>query len=152
NDIAFVTGRDEFYVTSLGSNAVFHATLNPDGTLASVGGAGTAQYIDLHPLEGNLARTPLGLAVGASHADLAFVANDTTNNVSILDLRSQLSVREVNALPDQRRNNIPAAEQARSDAHFLFVTGVGRWGYHAQGWSSCEGCHPDGLTDGVTWF
>jgi cytochrome c peroxidase len=34
----------------------------------------------------------------------------------------------------------------------FFVTGLGRWSFKGQAWNSCETCHPDGLTDNVTWF
>jgi len=32
----------------------------------------------------------------------------------------------------------------------LFFTARGRWS--SEGWSSCGSCHPDGLTDNITWI
>ena len=43
-------------------------------------------------------------------------------------------------------------EAAQNRGRKLFATGLGRWSHNGQGWNSCEGCHPDGLTDNVTWF
>ena len=34
----------------------------------------------------------------------------------------------------------------------FFATGTTRWSFGGQAWNSCEGCHPGGLTDNVTWF
>src|SRR6185369_8017373 len=31
----------------------------------------------------------------------------------------------------------------------FFFTSTGRWSN--KGWGSCAACHPDGLSDGVTW-
>src|SRR5262249_30231089 len=33
----------------------------------------------------------------------------------------------------------------------FFNTGTGRWSLKGQGWSACQSCHTDGLTDNVTW-
>src|SRR6185369_1422362 len=33
-----------------------------------------------------------------------------------------------------------------------FATGLNVWSLGGQAWSSCESCHPGGLSDGVTWF
>src|SRR6185295_6368058 len=36
-----------------------------------------------------------------------------------------------------------------ADGRHLFFTGRGRWSNN--GWSSCGSCHPDGLSDNMTW-
>jgi mono/diheme cytochrome c family protein len=52
-----------------------------------------------------------------------------------------------------------ATEQSVQRGKRFYFTGRGRWSGNAangakggEGWSSCGSCHPDGLTDNITWI
>src|SRR5262249_47711174 len=84
----------------------------------------------------------------------AFVLNDATRNISVLDL----NVDNLAGPPDQpavvSSAPMPSDPQAQAvlEGRRLFSTGLGRWSFKGQGWGACETCHIDGLSDQVTWF
>jgi DNA-binding beta-propeller fold protein YncE len=157
SDMAFAPGTNDLYISSYGTNAVFRVALEPGR--APVVGFTTddtrLQYVELvvHASTGatdpdNVGRLPIGLAF-ASHAATMLVTNENTRNVSWVDMQTHAARESVRAatLPDA---NTPEGQLVQ--ARMFFVTGAGRWAFRGQGWSSCEGCHPDGLSDGITWM
>ncbi len=148
NDIAFVRSSNVAYVTSYGSDAVFRVQFNADFTLNQVG-QGTAQhFIDLGGFAAAPGRLPIGIAItNAATTPRAVVLNENSRNLSLVSLNDQAVVAGAEAAP------APAAGRETNNnlGRRFFVTGLGRWSLNGQGWGSCEGCHPDGLTDNVTW-
>jgi mono/diheme cytochrome c family protein len=71
-----------------------------------------------------------------------------TRNMGIVDLAQQRLVNVVTS------SDLPAAgslaDKQNRGRHFYF-TGRGRWSNGGEGWSSCGSCHPDGLSDNITW-
>lgn len=150
NDIAFAGGTNVAYLPAYGSNAVFRVAYKADGTLERVG-APSANFINLNP-GGMIAagELPVGIAVtnaGAATAPFALVINESSRNLSIVSLATQ-------AVSAAVESHAPAtgAELEEVKGKKFFVTGLGRWSFRGQAWNSCESCHPDGLTDNVTWF
>lgn len=147
-DLAFVAGGRIAYLTSYGSDAVFRIVYGADGAVSEVGSS-AAHFINLAPMGMPAGRLPIGIAIARGTTPQALVLNETTRNVSILSFATQSAVGATQATP------LPA--DGSDEAHILegrrfFVTGLGRWSFNGQAWNSCESCHGDGLTDGVTWF
>jgi YVTN family beta-propeller protein len=151
NDIQFVNGTNVGYVSAYGSDAVFRVRFNADGSFNEVGTM-AQNFINLAPATGAPAgRLPVGLALAstAAHAtNRALAINENTRNVTVLNLAEQ------SAASAAASDNPPAAgaETNVNLGRRFFVTGLGRWSLRGQGWNSCEACHPDGLSDNVTWF
>ncbi|MDP3275812.1 MAG: beta-propeller fold lactonase family protein [Deltaproteobacteria bacterium] len=151
NDIQFVAGTNVAYVSAYGSDAVFRVRFNADGTFNEVGTT-TSNFVNLASLAGaDAGRLPVGIALASSAAHVAnraLVINENTRNLSVLDLSTQSAVSAAASA------TAPTAG-AETDVNLgrrFFVTGLGRWSLRGQGWNSCESCHPDGLSDNVTWF
>jgi 6-phosphogluconolactonase (cycloisomerase 2 family) len=145
NDIAFKPGTNVGYVTALGSDAVYRIAYNADGSLKQVGST-TQPFIDLEtPTLGQL---PYGIAIEPK-GSFALAINETQRNLSVLQFTSQTALTAVSS------SAAPGAgtpEAQVNNGHRLFATGVARWSLNGASWNSCEGCHAEGLTDGVTWF
>jgi YVTN family beta-propeller protein len=152
NDIMFAAGSTFAYVSGYGSDAVFRIAYKPDGTLERVGAA-TQPFINLKPALANVApgELPVGIASansGVATVPFALAINDNSRNLSVISFGTQTVVTAVAATDPP----LPGAETAVNRGRKFFVTGLGRWSLNGQGWNSCESCHPDGLTDNVTWF
>ncbi|MFO0647925.1 MAG: hypothetical protein U0326_16925 [Polyangiales bacterium] len=153
--VAFVPGDYAAYVLGYGSNAVFRLHFSAAGALDQAGSPSSEGFINLTRDAGALrGELPIGIAIGHDdarrHTETALVLNAETLNLSVVNLMSQSVVGAVSAVaPD--RVETPAEQRARAGRR-LFVTGTGRSAWRGQAWSSCETCHPDGLSDGVTWF
>jgi mono/diheme cytochrome c family protein len=147
-DLEFQPGTTTAYVTGYGADAVFRVRFNPDGTVAEVGLAGAEPFINLAP-GGSVPAglDPLGIAITSAPTQSAYVIHEHSRNVSGISLASQ-QVTSAIASTDPPTG----ADAARLQGRRLFVTGTGRWSFKGQAWNSCEACHPDGLTDNVTWF
>jgi YVTN family beta-propeller protein len=152
NDIMFAAGSTFGYVSSYGSDAVYRIAYRPDGSLERVG-ADARPFIDLRPVSDTIApgNLPIGIAsanAGVATAPFAVALNENTRNISLISFGTQTVL---GAVPSTDQ---PAAtgEQAANRGKRFFATGLGRWSLAGQAWNSCESCHPDGLTDNVTWF
>ncbi len=141
NAIDFVA-RDDVaigYVTAAGSDIMLRIQYSEEGAL-SVGAA--------NALNIPVGQNPQGLVVKHGSRDAgAFVANLISRDLSVVSFRDQ---RELTRLDSTDEPNDP-----RSDAFKVwrgkrfFNTSTGIWS--KEGWGSCLGCHPFGLTDNVTW-
>jgi YVTN family beta-propeller protein len=151
NDIVFVPDSGIAYVTGYGSDAVFRIAYKPDGSLDRVGAA-TQPFINLKPGGAVAAgELPIGIAVAnasAAHLSFAVALNENSRNLSVISFGTQ-SVVSVVPTTDAPA---PGIETARNRGQKFFATGLGRWSLNGQAWNSCAACHPDGLTDNVTWF
>jgi hypothetical protein len=151
NEIAFGSGKNgqhEAYVLALGADAVFRLEYDEGGALKGIGS----------PLHRFLAPLPEhgyadGLAVARqSTPAFGMALSDVTQEVSVIDLEAQ----EVLAARVPMTGDDPGAASLRAapenEGRGLFATGLGVWSLGGQAWSSCESCHPGGLSDGVTWY
>jgi hypothetical protein len=146
NDIAFQPGTDDAYLTAYGADAVFKVSFDSDGVLKQVGAA-PLYFIDLGAGMPRPGRLPLGIFIARS-SHHALVVNEHSRNVSIIDLDAQ----NVSSNVDLAMPSAVGMEGRINDGRRDFVTGLDRWSFRGQAWSSCEACHPHGLSDGVTWF
>ncbi|MFO0608244.1 MAG: hypothetical protein U0324_34075 [Polyangiales bacterium] len=153
-DIDFVpgTGGSTFtstvaYLAAYGSDAVFRVTFSAAGAFASVGSMTGNAFVDL-----GAARAPAAAGSGPngvatlSTANGALTVNEFTRTVSAVELAGQ------SVTGSAESSAIAAASAPVVRGRRFFVTGLGRWSFNGQAWNSCETCHPDGLTDNITWF
>jgi YVTN family beta-propeller protein len=150
NDIMFAAGTTFAYVSSYGSDAVFRIAYKPDGSVEAIG-SDKQPFINLGPPEGNIAAgvLPVGVAsanTGTNLAPLALAINENSRNLSVISFNTQTVTSAVAA------TDLPADELPLNRGRKFFATGLGRWSLSGQAWNSCGACHPDGLTDNVTWF
>ena len=157
NDIAFVPGSSVAYVTANGVDAVFRIAYDSASGLITSVGSSLGPFIDLAPSGVPAAaagRGPIGLAI-TDGGKFALVANDLTRNASFIDLTTQTLAGGAANPKVVATTAAPApgslAERVLRGKRF-FDTGLGRWSLRGQGWGACQVCHPDGLTDNVTWF
>ena len=110
--------------------------------LDCVGSAANLQ-IDLSPQ----CQNPVGLATNVA-GSRAYVNCWVTQRLAVVDLTTEAIVAAVQSteLPTMGT----PADAVRKGRRFYF-TGRGRWSSGGQGWSGCGSCHPDGLTDNITW-
>ncbi len=138
SDLAFGPLGHVAYLSAYGSDAVFRVEWNDDGSRKAVGTSGNA-YVSLSP-SGSL---PNGIAVAGS---LAVVTNENQRNVALVSLSTE-SIVVTASLGESAFVATPVSRGKRA-----FTTGLSRWSHQGQAWSSCASCHPDGLSDGVTWM
>jgi hypothetical protein len=156
NDIAFAAPSGSranaprtACVTAMGANAVFCMRRDSDGILLDIGSPGQ-RYIKLEAGNGVASgRLPVGIAISQLH-EFALVASDKTQSVSVVDLKENVVRARDGAIELERAALLRDSSEA--DGHQLFVTGLDVWSLNGEARVSCEGCHPDGLSDGVTWF
>ena len=147
NALAFVpSAADNIgYITAYGSDAVFRIDIDGASGFLNEVGSSSNFFMDLGAGGGKL---PYGIWVTPSQN--AVVVNENTRNLTVLDLNLQAvegSIASATAVDALDPNAVDTNEGRK-----FFVTGMGRWSLSGQGWGSCEGCHPHGLTDNVTWF
>jgi cytochrome c peroxidase len=82
----------------------------------------------------------------AIHGSTAYVVNEVSRAISVIDLAAQMTTNP--EIPSAPQPSDPA-EADRLLGQRFFETGLGRWS--ANGWVSCVACHPSGTTDNVTW-
>jgi len=144
-ELDFRDGTNVAYVVSQSADMVQRVLYNPaDATKPIALGFNGFAQIDLKNTTG--IKVPIGIVV-ARQAQRAYVNNWIDRSISVIDL----SLQQVDGAPIPIAPK-PAAgspeEQALNGAKFFF-TGTGRWA--DRGVSSCGSCHPDGLSDGITW-
>ncbi len=95
---------------------------------------------------------PIGVAV--VDQTRAYVNCWVTRRLGVVDFGSQTLATTVESAPLP----VGAFEESVQRGRRFYFTGRGRWSNGAgngarggEGWSSCGSCHPDGMTDNVTW-
>jgi YVTN family beta-propeller protein len=142
SDIAYVTGRagDVMVRVTFGSTVDIGSTQNKEIDLAGNTTIGQCQ-------------APTGLAIDAQHTR-AYVNCWVTRRLGVVDLAAQQLV----ATTESAAQPTDAAELSVQRGRRFYNTGRARWSANVgngakggEGWSSCGSCHPDGLTDNITW-
>jgi YVTN family beta-propeller protein len=141
-DIGFV-GSDVAYALSQGGDAIQRVVLDPSGPRL---GSDRNKQIDIGVAPAGSAQacqTPTGLVV-AHAAARAYVNCWITRSLGVVDLASQALVKTVvsDAIADGEKD-------VQAGKRFYF-TARGRWS--KESWEACGSCHPDGLTDNITWI
>ncbi len=140
-DLALV-GNNIIYLASRGADHFQRAVLAADGRSVTLG-ANQAAQVDLL---GNGCQAPIGVVT----------PNDTNDNKTMyLNCWVSRSMSTVNLATQEALENIQASAPPVGEEEILtkglrfYFTGRGRWS--DQSWSSCGSCHPDGLSDNITW-
>ena len=96
---------------------------------------------------------PTGIVVD-TEGQRAYVNCWITRRLAVVDLAAQSMTQTFESAPV---STIAADASAARGRRFYF-TGRGRWSANVangakggEGWSSCGSCHPDGLSDNITW-
>ncbi len=141
-DVGFV-GSDVAYALSQGGDAIQRVVLDAAGPRL---GSDANKQIDigLAPAGSTLAcQTPTGLVV-AHTAARAYVNCWVTRSLGVVDLASQALVKTVVS------DAIADGEKDLQAGRRFYFTARGRWSKDS--WEACGSCHPDGLTDNITWI
>lgn len=141
-DISFV-GDSVMYVLSRGADVLQRVSLETTGP--ELGSTQNFQ-IDLNVVPtGGTARcqNPTGVVIGHT-TNKAFINCWGTRQLGIVDL----SVQALTQTVESAAIGVGEAD-AQAGLHFYF-TGRGRWSNNS--WSDCGSCHPDGLSDNITWY
>ncbi|HEU0035860.1 MAG TPA: hypothetical protein VFQ53_34845 [Kofleriaceae bacterium] len=142
SNIAYAIGRagDVMQRVTFGDTVEIGSTQNKQIDLAGTDTLGKCQ-------------APTGLAIDSA-TNRAYVNCWITRRLGVVDLSAQALTATVEAAPGPA-DGLEASIQRGKRFYF---TGRGRWSAAQQngakggeGWSSCGSCHPDGLSDNITW-
>lgn len=151
NDIAFRKGNNgmrEAYVLALGADAVFRLDYDAGGALQGIGTA-HQRYLASSSEHGHTD----GIAITQrSSPAFGLTVSDVTQQLTVIDLGQQKVLEEPLPLTGDDANAAAVLGSAELEGRGLFATGLGIWSLKGQAWSSCESCHPGGLSDGVVWY
>jgi hypothetical protein len=97
---------------------------------------------------------PTGVVIDGAHSR-AYVNCWITHKLAVVDLAAQAMTQTVEAAAPPA----DAVSQSQARGRRFYFTGRARWSAAVangakggEGWSSCGSCHPDGLTDNMTWI
>jgi len=149
-DIDFVPGSSIAYAVSRGADVI--QRVDYSGAQVAIGSPQNKQ-IDVT----SMCQNPIGIAI--KDGNRAYVNCWVSRKLGVLDLGAQAITAAVDSSPAPSS----ALEQQQQRGKRFFFTGRGRWSGNGNAnnaptgadigaaWSSCGSCHPDGLTDNVTW-
>lgn len=149
-DIDFVPGTNIAYAVSRGADVI--QRIDYGGTQVAIGSSQNKQ-IDVTAM----CQNPIGIAI--KDTTRAYVNCWVSRKLGVLDLGGQSLSAAVDSSPAPG-TGLPAQQQRGKR---FFFTGRGRWSGNGtaataptgadigSAWSSCGSCHPDGLTDNITW-
>jgi cytochrome c peroxidase len=142
-DIALV-GNDILYFASRGADGFQRAVLTSDSSV-DMGDAKTGvKQVDL--LAQRQCQNPIGVVTAHDVNDnkFAYVNCWVSRSMVTVGLATQTAINTTLSTTP------PAGDDAAvNKGRRFYFTGRGRWSN--EGWSSCGSCHPDGLSDNITW-
>jgi len=144
-DVAFIGAGGVAYVLSRGADVVQRVVYDEAEGIAI--GSDRNVQIDVGPApEGASAgcQTPTGIVI-AHDSPRAYLNCWVSRRLGVVDLANQALSTTVEA------SNPPVGDEVEvNEGRRFFFTGRGRWSREA--WSDCASCHPDGLSDDITWI
>ncbi len=143
-DVAPV-GNSILYFLGRGADAVQRVVVTGDSSLALGSTAPAVQQIDLL---GNGCKNPIGLVTpnDTSDSKKMYVNCLVSRTATVVALDQQKAVTKIQASAPPAAGSLEA--RINNGQRFYF-TARGRWSKDT--WSSCGSCHPDGLSDNITW-
>jgi len=145
-DIDFVPTMPEqnpiAYVVSRGGNVVLRVLFDKNAGTSTIGSTQNDRIDVIGDNQQNTCQNPIG-GVTANTSQRMFLNCWTSGRLAVLNLPSQSLASTVVSSDSQGRS------QAVVRGRRAFLTARGR--FSQDGWSSCASCHPDGLSDGITW-
>ena len=159
--VAFKHEGNEGFVASAATNRLVRVVLDANGkpTINAPAMAGDPGNI----IRIEVGKNPRGIAINSTDTR-AYVMNFISRDVSVVDISGSPSqYREIARIPSA---SLPAPGTLSAIVHLgheLFNTSIGPEGTQDNsrrpagrmsdfGWGTCYSCHPNGLTDGVTWM
>lgn len=150
SDLDFVADTNVAYAIGRAGDVMVRVTFGTDVQIGST----QNKEIDL---AGNdtigKCQGPTGVVIDKPHMR-AYVNCWVTRKLGVVDLAAQTMTNAIEAAP----LSTAAAEASVQRGRRFYFTGRGRWSANigngakgGEGWSSCGSCHPDGLTDNMTW-
>ena len=145
-DVALVPGRDVAYAVSRAADGLQRMSFSATGVAF---GSTQNKQIDVTGAAGARqgCKNPIAMAI-KEDGTKAFVHCLVSRRLGVVDLTRQMLIDSAESA------SFPAAsseeERVQIGKRFYF-TGRGRWSKNGEGWSSCGSCHPDALSDNVTW-
>jgi YVTN family beta-propeller protein len=146
-DMAFVTDKNVGYVLSRGGDVmqrvVYDETQAAPADQIKLGSTFNGQIdLAIPTADNKTCLTPTGLVV-AHAAARAYVNCWVSKSLGVVDFSTQELTKTIPSW-----DAVPADAAVDAGRRFFF-TARGRWSKDA--WSACSSCHPDGLSDNVTW-
>jgi YVTN family beta-propeller protein len=143
-DVATV-GDSILYLLGRGADAVQRVVLTGGSSVTLGSTTPPVQQIDLL---GGGCKNPIGLVTpnDTSDSKKMYVNCWVSRTATVVALDQQKAVTKIQSadLPA-----IGSVEAKVNNGERFYFTGRGRWSQEA--WSSCGTCHPDGLSDNITW-
>lgn len=151
SDLDFVEGTDIAYLVGRAGDVMQRVTFG--ATSVDIGSTQNKQ-IDLAGNDSiGKCQNPTGVVVDKA-TNKAYVNCWISRRLGVVDLGAQALTATFEASPAPAN----AAEASIQRGRRFYFTGRGRWSNSGgngarggEGWSSCGSCHPDGLTDNITW-
>ena len=146
-DLSFAVrspGLSIAYAVSRGGEVV--QKIDYTATGIALGSTANKQIDLVGTVTGGTCFNPTGIVALGPPTFKAYVNCWGSQRLAIIDLATQTVTDTVASVPP---TTVPAEVSVNRGRHFFF-TGRGRWSNSA--WSSCGSCHPDGLSDNMTWI
>jgi hypothetical protein len=143
-DMAFVPGTEVGYAVARGGEVMQRMLYNSTANTLALGSTANTQIDLVGDMTIGNCFNPTGVVVATTGK--AYVNCWGSQRLGIIDLPSQALSATVVSVPAPTA----AAEIAVNRGRHFFFTGRTRWSNSA--WSSCASCHPDGLSDNMTWI
>ncbi|MBE2248197.1 MAG: hypothetical protein IAE78_01530 [Myxococcus sp.] len=146
--ITFVAGTGIGYLVSQAADMVQRLNYNPAVARGPISLGPDSAFAQINLRGAGGIKVPSGLIIGHGNGAL-YVNNWVDRSLTIVNL----ALQQVDALGDGIVSE-PRPMAATPEGRVLagkkfFYTGTGRWADRQV--NSCASCHPDGLTDNVTW-
>jgi len=150
SDLDFVEGSNVAYAIGRAGDVMQRVTF---GDTVEIGSTQNKQ-IDLAGSDAiGKCQAPTGIAIDNDRGT-AYVNCWMTRRLGVVDLGAQ----QMTATFESSAQPANAADASVLRGQRFYFTGRGRWSAAQQngakggeGWSSCGSCHPDGLSDNITW-
>ena len=150
SDIDFVEGSGIAYTVGRAGDVMVRVSFGPTVEVGST----QNKLIDLAGNDSiGKCQNPTGVVIDETN-QRAYVNCWITRRLGVVDLAAQQLVQTFEAAPGPANG----AEASVQRGKRFYFTGRGRWSAAVangakggEGWSSCASCHPDGLTDNITW-
>jgi YVTN family beta-propeller protein len=143
-DVSMV-GNSLLYILGRGADAIQRAVLTSDSSVTLGATSPAVQQIDL-----------LGNGIGCQNPIGVVTPNDTTDskkmyvNCWVSRTATVVALDQQKAITKIQSSDAPVGTEATVNrGRRFYFTGRARWSKDV--WSSCGSCHPDGLSDNITW-
>ncbi|MBS1150962.1 MAG: hypothetical protein H6Q89_2660, partial [Myxococcaceae bacterium] len=141
-DLSFLSTTNVAYAVARGGEVMQRMVYDSTANTLTLGSTQNTQIDLLAGTAGAACQNPTGVVVTTGRAYVNCWGNQ---RLGIVDLATQTLTDAVVSVPAPTAGAEIAVNRGR---HFYF-TGRTRWSNSA--WSSCGSCHPDGLSDNITW-